>query len=179
MAGRRRTSKLRASLAFDAGARPAMTLIAPPPLLEPFAQVSCDVGPVISLGPSPLGERRYVPLLGGTVSGPGLEGVIEPGGVDWQIVRADGALDIDAHYVVLTPDGARVEVQSKGMRHGPPEVLAALARGEAVPPEAYFFRTVVRFTTGAARWDSLNRTLAIARGRREAACVKLDFYRVT
>ena len=42
-----------------------------------------------------------------------------------------------------------------------------LARGEAVPPEAYYFRTAVRFTTGAPAWLHLNKLLAIAVGQRE------------
>jgi hypothetical protein len=143
-----------------------------------MARVSCDVGEALSLGTTPLAERRHVPLLGGSVEGPELEGTILAGGSDWQWQRADGALEIEAHYIVATPDGAHVEVQSRGLRHGPPEVLAALARGEAVPADAYFFRTVVRFATGAPRWAALNRTLAIAVGRREARRVLLDLWRL-
>jgi hypothetical protein len=141
-------------------------------------QVRCRVGPVVSLGPAPLGERRYVPLLGGEVDGPELQGEVVEGGVDWQIARADGALDISAHYVLRTRDGALVEVQSLGLRHGPPEVLARLARGEPVPREAYFFRTAMRFTTGAPAWGHLNRTMALASGQRSADRVVLDVYRI-
>jgi hypothetical protein len=150
----------------------------PAPPLLPMMQVRCRVGPVVSLGPAPLGERRYVPLLGGEVDGPELQGEVVEGGVDWQIARADGALDISAHYVLRTRDGALVEVQSLGLRHGPPEVLTRLARGEPVPREAYFFRTAMRFTTGAPAWDHLNRTMALASGQREAGRVVLDVYRV-
>lgn len=152
----------------------------PAPGLLPMAQVACDVGDMVSLGgPAKHGERRYVPLLGGTVSGPELQGEVLAGGVDWQINRADGVLDIAAHYVVRTPDGALVEIQSDGMRHGPAEVLARLARGEAVPAHEYFFRTVVRFTTGAPAWAHLNKVLALATGQRQARRVLLDFWRIT
>ncbi|MBP6902877.1 MAG: DUF3237 domain-containing protein [Burkholderiaceae bacterium] len=153
------------------------TLPAPPPLL-PMARVRCEVGPLVTLGPAKHGERRYVPLLGGTVQGPELNGEIVEGGVDWQVLRADGVLDIAAHYVIRTPDGALIEVQSDGLRHGPPEVMARLARGEAVAASEYFFRTVVRFTTGAPAWLHLNRCLALAVGQREARAVLLDFYRI-
>jgi hypothetical protein len=151
----------------------------PAPALLPMAHVECDVGPVVSLGLAPAGERRYVPLLGGTVSGPGLSGRVVEGGVDWQVARADGALEIAAHYVVCTDDGALVEIRSDGLRHGPAEVMQRLARGEPVRPDEYFFRTIIRFTTGAASWLHLNKAIAIAVGRREAAKVVLDFYRVT
>ncbi len=149
-----------------------------PPALLPMCQVHCEVKALVTLGPAPLGERRFVPLGGGTVRGPELNGSLVEGGVDWQIARADGALEIAAHYVIRTDDGALIEVQSHGLRHGPTEVMARLARGEAVARDEYFFRTLVRFTTGAPQWAHLNKVMALAVGQREAALVVLDFYRI-
>jgi hypothetical protein len=156
-----------------------MTPMPPPPALLPMTRVHCEVGPLVSLGQGKHGERRYVPLGGGTVSGPELNGRLVEGGVDWQINRSDGVLDIAAHYVIRTDDGALIEVQSDGMRHGPAEVMARLARGDAVPRDEYFFRTIMRFQTGAAQWLHLNRVLALACGQREATRVVLDVYRIT
>ena len=150
-----------------------------PPALLPMTQVRCEVDAVVSLGLAKNGERRYVALTGGSVRGPELNGSIVQGGVDWQIQRADGVLDIAAHYVIRADDGALIEVQSDGMRHGSPEVMARLARGDAVARDEYFFRTVMRFTTGAVQWLHLNKTLALAVGQREARCVVLDVYRIT
>ena len=155
------------------------TTLPAPPALVPMCQVRCEVGALVSLGTAQHGERRYVPLGGGTVQGPELNGTLVEGGVDWQVNRADGALEIAAHYVIRSDDGALIEVQSDGLRHGQPEVMARLARGEAVARDEYFFRTVVRFTTGAPAWLHLNRTLALAVGQRDAAAVRLDFYRIT
>jgi hypothetical protein len=155
-----------------------MTAWTPPPALVPFTQIRCEVGALVSLGQATHGERRYVPLLGGTARGPELNGRIVEGGVDWQIQRVDGALDIAAHYVIRTDDGALVEVKSDGLRHGPAEVMQRLARGEAVPRDAYFFRTLIRFTTGAPAWAHLNKVMAIAVGQREARTVLLDVYRL-
>jgi hypothetical protein len=126
----------------------------------------------------PHGERRFVPLGGGTVRGPELNGTLVEGGVDWQVNRADGALDIAAHYVIRADDGGLIEVQSLGVRHGPPEVMARLARGEQVLPTEYYFRTAVRFTTGAPAWLHLNKVIAVSVGERRASVVKLDFYRL-
>lgn len=153
-------------------------LFPPPPMLLPMAQIRCEVGPLITLGPGHHGERRYVPLGSGTVSGPELQGELVPGGVDWQIHRADGVLDIAAHYVIRAKDGALIEVRSEGYRHGPAEVMARLARGEQVPPQAYFFRTLMRFQTGAPAWRHLNGVLAVAVGQRQADAVLLDVYRI-
>lgn len=141
-----------------------------------LATLDIDVGPVVSLGPAAYGERRFVDICGGRVDGVDMCGVVVPGGADWQTARADGVLDIDAHYSLELDDGARVEVESRGMRHGPADVLSALSRGEAVDPADYFFRTFVRFQTGAPRLAHLNRTMAIAVGARSEGRVLLTLY---
>lgn len=141
--------------------------------------VTCEVDAAVSLGgPAKHGERRFVPILRGSVQGPELNGDLIEGGVDWQLQRADGVTEISAHYVIRTADGALIEVQSDGLRHGAPEVMARLARGEDVPPQDCFFRTLVRLTTGHADWLHLNKVMAIANGRREARRVVLDFWRI-
>jgi Protein of unknown function (DUF3237) len=156
-----------------------MSVLPAPPALLPMAQVRCEVGPLVSLGAGKHGERRYVPLRGGTVAGPELNGTIVEGGVDWQVNRADGVLEIAAHYVIRAGDGALIEVQSDGMRHGPPAVMARLARGEPVARGEYFFRTLMRFQSGAPAWLHLNKVMALAVGQREAQLVVLDVYRIT
>ncbi len=156
----------------------AHTALPPAPALLPMTQVICQVGALVSLGPGPHGERRYVPLGGGSVRGPELNGSLVEGGIDWQINRADGALEIAAHYVIRADDGALIEVQSSGLRHGPAGVMARLAAGAPVGRDEYYFRTLVRLTTGAPQWQHLNKLLVIAVGQREATQVKLDFYRL-
>ena len=145
---------------------------------EYLCSLDVSVGPVVSLGAAAYGERRVVAIIGGRVTGPEMNGVIVSGGADWQVGRGDGVLDIDAHYSLLLDDDARVEVVSVGMRHGPVDVLARLAGGEAVDPATYFFRTFVRFQTGSARLAWLNRTMAVAIGARRASRVELTLHRV-
>jgi len=140
--------------------------------------IAADVGELMSMGGGPLGERRVVGITGGTFEGPQLKGTIVPGGADWQIVRADGVLDIDARYVLRAQGGALIRVVSQGYRHGPPEVLAALGRGEDVPPQKYYFRTAMRFETGAADLQWLNRTIAVASAQRKARQVLLCAYQL-
>jgi len=158
---------------------PERELDALKPPLWPMARIQCEVGAVVSLGgPARHGERRFVPILGGTVFGPELNGTLLEGGVDWQVQRADGATDISAHYVIRTDDGALIEVQSDGLRHGPPEVMARLARGETVPPQDYFFRTLLHLTTGHAAWLHVNKLMVLAAGQRERNRVTLDLWRI-
>ncbi len=53
-----------------------------------------------------------------------------------------------------------------GFRHGPAEVMARLARGEAVDPAEYYFRIQASFSTSAPRYAWLNGVLAIGLGHR-------------
>jgi Protein of unknown function (DUF3237) len=148
------------------------------PQFEFLMKIAADVGELQSMGGGPLGERRVVAISGGAFEGPRLRGEIVPGGADWQIARADGVLDIDARYALRTAQGALIRVVSQGYRHGPPEVLAALGRGEDVPADRYFFRTVMRFETGAADLLWLNRTIAVASAERRARQVRLEAWRL-
>ena len=153
-------------------------MMAPMPLRFDFlARLVVDVGELVSMGPAPLGERRVVNILGGTFEGPALRGEVLPG-ADWQIARLDGVLDIDAHYALKERGGGLVRVVSQGYRHGSSEVLAALARGEDVDPARYFFRTIMRFETGAPYLEWLNKTIAVATAERRARQVLLDAYRL-
>jgi hypothetical protein len=52
----------------------------------------------------------------------------------------------------------------QGIRHGPPEVFAALGRGEAVDPASYYFRTLPRFETATEKYAFLNRIIAVGVG---------------
>jgi len=152
-------------------------LAAPP--LRLLADLSVDVGAPLEVGAVPtLGRRRLIPILGGAAHGPHWQGRILPGGADWQIMAQDGALDIHARYTVESDRGALIQIDSKGVRHGPPAVLARMAKGEEVDPSLYYFRTVMRFETAHPSADWMNRILALARGARDRNAVKLDVYEV-
>jgi hypothetical protein len=140
-------------------------------------RVQVDVGELLPIGAIAQGERRVVHLQGGSFEDDnGWRGVVLPGGSDWQLLRSDGVLEVDARYVLEDAQGQRVQVVSQGLRHGPADVIAALARGEAVDPASYYFRTAMRFETGAPALAHLNRVVAIGLGAREARRVKLQVY---
>jgi len=145
---------------------------------EYLCDLKVDVGEIVTMGHGPLGERRIVAIIGGTFDGPQMRGTVLPGGNDWQIVRSDGVLDVDARYALRTEAGDAIRVVSQGYRHGPPEVLAALGRGEDIAADKYFFRTVLRFETGAPDLAWLNKTIAIAMAQRKARQVLLTSYRL-
>jgi len=145
---------------------------------EPIFTIHAELEAIRSLGRTPYGERRVIGISGGVVRGARLSGRILPGGADWQIIRSDGAADIKARYTIETDAGALVMVNSEGLRHGPPEVMEKLSRGDNVDPALYYFRTVMRFETADPALAWLNRILALARGQREPRAVRLDVYEV-
>ncbi|OFW60988.1 MAG: hypothetical protein A2133_04225 [Actinobacteria bacterium RBG_16_64_13] len=140
--------------------------------------LAVDVGEVVSMGAAPLGERRVVNILGGTFEGPDLRGEVLPGGADRQLARDDGVVELDAHYALKEQAGGVIRVVSQGYRHGPGEIMAALARGDDVDPREYFFRTLMRFETGAPYLAWLNRTLAVTTAERQVRRVLLSAYRL-
>ena len=145
---------------------------------EPIFRIQAELADILQFGKTPIGERRVINILGGTIHGPKLKGKILPGGADWQYIRADGAAHVEARYTIESASGALILVNSEGLRHGPPDVLARLMTGEVVDPSLYYFRTAMRFETGDADLGWLNRIVALAHGARERNAVKLDVYEV-
>ena len=122
------------------------------------------VGTPLNIGTVPHGTRRTAPLSGGTFEGPRLRGTILPdGSADWQLLRSDGVLEMDLRVTLRTDDGALISMRSFGLRHGPPEIIAAIGRGETVDPSTYYFRTMPRFETAHTAYVFQTRLIAVAR----------------
>ena len=143
--------------------------------LRPVATIEIPVRPPVDLG----NGRRYVILNGGTFTGrDGLAGKVLEGGVDWQLIRPDGVIEIDAHYALMTDADELIEVRSNGIRKLPRSVARRLERGEPVAPEEYYFRTHVRLSTGAPRLAWMNDLIALSTGERYLDLVRLDIHEV-
>ncbi len=85
------------------------------PRTEFVYEAIADLLPAMPLGEGPLGERRMVPIVGGSFEGPGLRGKVLAGGADRQLVRKDGARLLDALYELQTDDGAIITVHNQVM----------------------------------------------------------------
>ncbi len=151
----------------------------PTPGLEFLARFEVELGPPLEVGKIGGGWRRIIPIANGRFRGPRFTGQVLPGGADWQLVQADGLARIDTRYTLQTDDGALVFIATQGVRHGPPEVIEALARGEWVDPRRYYFRVTLRFETGAPAYDWLNRVVAVGAAVRLPAVVVYNAFIVT
>jgi len=148
------------------------------PGLERALDVEARLGPIEDHGMTRAGHRRVVPIVGGHVRGL-FDAEILHGGADWQLVRPDGAVEIDTRYSARTADGEHVYIRTFGVRSGPPGVLAALGRGEPVDPSEYYVRIGLHLETSAPRLAGLERSIFVASAVREADLVRYTAYRVT
>ena len=156
-----------------------MTNLLPDPSLTLVYRLEAVLGEPLDLGDVSQGRRRIVPLTGGTFAGPELTGKLLPGAsADWQILLADGTALGDIRYTLLTDDGALLYVKSRGVRHGSPEVLERLGRGEDVDASEYTFRTSTQIETASRELAWLNKCVFIGVGGRNAGGVVYETYRV-
>jgi hypothetical protein len=149
-----------------------------PPQLAFLFEAQVHVAAPIEMGPGPNGAHRVIPITGGIVTGPRINGIVLPGGADWQWIRPDGAAEIEARYIIETNDGARINVVNRGLRHGPPAVLQRLAAGLPVDRAEYYFRTTPVFQTAAPRYEWLTKSVFVATGERHPNHVLIQFWEV-
>jgi len=140
--------------------------------------ITARIGEVTSAGEIGTGVRRIIPIIGGEVKGEGINGKVCPFGADFQIIRPNELIELEAKYAFETDDGAVVCVENKGLRFGPVDLLQKLKRGEPVDPKLIYCRTVPRFETGAAKYRWLMETLFIGSAARHADRVVIDVHRV-
>ncbi len=150
----------------------------PQPQLDHVCTLHVTLDPIREMGMGRAGARRIIPIIGGTVSGPRLNGRILNVGADWQTLFADGLAELDTRYAMETDDGATIEIINYGYRHGPKEVLDAVARGEPVDPASYYMRTHARLETGDERYSWVNRTLFVGVGARNQSSVQVELYAI-
>jgi hypothetical protein len=141
------------------------------PVLEFVFEASVSIAERLTVGKSKYGERIAVPITGGTVTGPRLQGEVLPVGADFQLVRPDGDMELEARYLLRASDGALIHVHNRGLVHAD--------RGRAGAPQIYV-RTVPEFEApndGPHAW--LNHGIFLATLQLAARdCVRLRFHLV-
>lgn len=149
------------------------------PSLSPAFSVTVTLSPPIEMGMVPAGRRRFIAITGGTVSGPLLNGVVLPGGGDWQTIGPDGTTELRAHYAMRASDGTVVEIDNPGVRVASPDVIARLTAGEDLDPALYYFRTSPRFSLPPGKHDWLRRNVFVGVGIRHPDTVELQVYKLS
>ena len=140
--------------------------------------ITALIGPVTTAGDIGHGVRRIIPIIGGEVRGPDVNGKVLAFGADFQIIRPNELIDLEAKYAFETDDGATVYVENRGIRFGPVELLQKLKHGEPVDPQLIYFRTVPRFETGHDKYRWLMEHIFVASAARHADRVVIDVHMV-
>jgi len=145
--------------------------------LKPLFELKANVDPPQIID-GPLGQRLFIPVTGGTLSGERISGVLQAGGADFQLIRRDGVAELDVRVTILTDDGVTVQLKGHGIRHTSAEGFAKIMSGVEVDPAEYYFREAMFFEAPAGKYDWLNKMIAIAKGGRLKSYVLLDVYEV-
>jgi hypothetical protein len=110
--------------AGTAAAQPAATELGAMPSVEQFPQVEfvfeerVTLAPATVLGETALGHRQYIPITGGTIAGPKLQGRVIPGGWDFQLRYAGGCGTLSADYFLEASDGTVIHILNESFSCG-------------------------------------------------------------
>ena len=140
--------------------------------------ITARIGEVTSAGDIGYGVRRIIPIGGGEVKGERVNGKVCAFGADFQLIRPNELIELEAKYAFETDDGAVVYVENKGIRFGPVELLQRLKRGEPVDPKLIYCRTVPKFETGAEKYRWLMENLFVGSAARHTDRVVIEVHQV-
>jgi hypothetical protein len=167
---------LAAFAAADCADAAAHRLVQPPrgakvPAFSFLYECIATLAPPLDFGPTLDGQRRVIPLTGGTFEGPRMRGQVVANGADWNLSRNDGASTVDAAYYLKTDDQVLIRIVNRGTG-----THAAAAEPNA--PELFFMYTHPEFEAPTGRYDWLNRamfigTLGARRGMRNEVLIRV------
>ena len=142
------------------------------PKLDFVYECDATLSPAVELGKTVEGQRRIIPITGGTVRGPRIRAELLSGGWDWNLSRNDGAGSVEAAYYMKTDDGVLIRIVNKGVG-----AMASPAQQSATA-ERFFMFTHPEFEAPVGKYDWLNRamfvgTLGARRDARNAVLIRV------
>ena len=149
----------------------------PMPALKHVCDLAVTISAPVEVGVTPMGLRRMIPITGGVISGPLIQGRVVSGGADHQLIVADGTTaHLDARYVVETHDGVRLYVHNTALRFASKEDSLRIMQGQPVDPDAVYFRCQPHLEAPQGAYDWVNHTQFIGVGLRKPDGVFLSFF---
>lgn len=141
-------------------------------------RLAANVGEAQAVPGGPYGDRRYIPVLGGSFEGERLSGAMLPGGADCQLIRPDGVAELDVRTSFRTNDGVIFFMKALGIRQASAKVQARMMAGEDVSRDDYYFREAMQFEAPPGKYDWLNAIIAVGIGERTPNRVLIDVYEI-
>src|SRR3569833_359485 len=124
------------------------------PRLEFVYECDATLSAQVDMGRTVEGQRRIIPITGGTVRGPRIHAELLNGGWDWNLSRNDGAGTVEAAYYMKTDDGVLIRIVNKGVGSGEPGVSAN--------GEVFYMFTTPTFEAPQGKYDWMNRSVFVA-----------------
>lgn len=129
-------------------------------------RLAVALDPAEDHGTTRLGDRRFIPISGGEVTGPKLQGRILPGGGDWNLVREDGTVEVWARYTIETANGVKIGVTNKGIGRASRAQMAGVfgptpASHSGGGGAAWYTRTCPEFEVRPGEHDWLLKSLFV------------------
>jgi hypothetical protein len=107
-------------------------------------------------------RHGYTSVKHGVVSGPRLNGkLVEASGADWPVVRGDGIIELNAHYMLEADDGTQIYIRNMGYVYGSMTPIPSTDN-----PEGRYFRCTPYFRAPQGPHEWLNRTVVVGCGER-------------
>ncbi len=125
------------------------------PKTELVIEAYVKIAPAVEIGKSDAGTRRFIPITGGRFVGEGIKGEVMAGGADWQLVRPDGVLEVNALYSIRTDDGVTIEVDNRGI------IVPGRPAAAGRPATQGYVRTVPKFHAPEGKYDWLNKHIFV------------------
>jgi hypothetical protein len=88
------------------------------PKVEFVFEERVTLAPPVVLGQTALGHRQYIPITGGTIVGPKLNGRVVPGGWDFQLRYQGGCGTLTADYFLEADDGTVIHILNESFSCG-------------------------------------------------------------
>jgi hypothetical protein len=126
------------------------------PKLEFVYECDATLTPAVEMGKTVEGQRRIIPITGGTVRGPRIRAELLNGGWDWNLSRSDGASTVEAAYYMKTDDGVLIRIVNNGVSSGGPR------QPPAENGETFFMFTHPQFEAPVGKYDWMNRGMFVA-----------------
>lgn len=137
-----------------------------PPGLEFVCELQVTTSETQVVGKTAHGERRIIPITGGTFEGPLLKGTVLSGGADYQFVNPENTrTEIEAIYSIKTDDGYLIHIRNEGVVFRTPEVMEKLGKGEAPDWNEIYFRAAPKFEAPMdSPYNWMNNAIFVCKG---------------
>ena len=132
-------------------------------------RVNCDPG--YNVGKTAHGIRNVIPIVGGTFSGPDMNGEIIGGGADYQLIDQEhGRTEVEAIYSIKTDDGVYIHIRNCG--------LITMGRDANGAP-SFYFRTAPKFEAPQdSKYNWLNDAIFVCMPGPATDCICLRIWKV-